>query len=69
MSLLATLVAYFRSRLGKLSRLNPLESGEVCYYQHWKRISVLVNFQNKYKLLDYIRYLKCYDYKTLEWIK
>jgi len=40
-----------------ISRLEPLEGSEVCDCQNQKRVSVLVNFQNKivqYKLPDYI---------------
>jgi len=32
--LLAILVAYFRSGLGELSELEPLESGMMCCHQH-----------------------------------
>ena len=45
--LLVVLVAYFKSGLGELSVLRPLESSEVYYYQYQKRILVLVNFQDK----------------------
>ena len=44
-SLLVTLVAYFGSELGNLSKLEPLESGKVCHCQHQKKVLVLVNFQ------------------------
>ena len=46
-SLLITLVTYFRSGLGKLSRLRLLESGKIYHYQYWKKVLVLVDFQNK----------------------
>ena len=36
------LVSYFRSRLGRLSGLEPLKDGIVCCYQHQKRALVLV---------------------------
>jgi len=55
--LLATLVTYLGSRLGKLSRLRLLGDSKICHYQYWKKVLVLVNFQNKLiqcKLLDYI---------------
>ena len=27
--------------------VSPPEGGEVCHCQHWKKVSVLVNFQDK----------------------
>ena len=46
-SLQVILATYFRSRLGKLSKLGLSEGGKMCYCQYWKRLLVLVNFQNK----------------------
>jgi len=46
-SLLVALVIYFASGLGEVNGLGPLEGDEVCYHQHWKRVLVLVDFQNK----------------------
>ena len=46
-SLLVILVIYFKSRLGKLSELELLKSSKVCCYQYWKKMLVLVDFQNK----------------------
>ena len=46
-SLLVVLVAYFESGLEKLNRLRLLENGKICCCQHWKRMLVLVDFQNK----------------------
>ena len=56
-SLLVILISYFRSGLGRLSGLEPLEDGMIYCHQHQKRASVLVKFQNKLiqcKLLVYI---------------
>jgi len=47
MPLLITLVTYFRSGLGKFSRLRLLRSGKIYHYQYWKKMWVLVDFQNK----------------------
>jgi len=47
MSLLVILVIYFGSELSRLSELGLLESGKVCCHQHWKRMSILVDFQDK----------------------
>ena len=55
--LLVVLVTYFGSELEKLSKLKPSKSSKMCHYQYWKRVIVLVNFQDKLiqcKLLVYI---------------
>jgi len=55
--LLVTLFVYFRIVLGNLVGRKLLESSKVYYHQHWRRVLVLVNFQDKLvqcKLLDYI---------------
>jgi len=38
---------YFGTELGKLSRWKLLEGSKIYYCQYWKRVLVLVNFQNK----------------------
>ena len=49
--LLVILVTYFRSECDELSGLRLLEDDEVCHCQHWKGMSVLVNFQNKTSII------------------
>jgi len=45
--LLVTLIIYFESGLGELNRLGLLKSNKMCCCQHWKRVSILVDFQDK----------------------
>jgi len=46
-SLLVILIIYFGSGLSELNGLGLLESNKMCCCQHWKRMSILVDFQNK----------------------
>ena len=45
-SLLATLVIYFGMELGDLTDRKSLEGNKMCYYQYWRWMLVLVNFQD-----------------------
>ena len=48
--LLATLVIYFKSELGELGGLKPLESGKLCCHQHLKRVLYLISFHDNFIL-------------------
>jgi len=37
----------FERKLGKLRSLGTLEDGEMYHHQYWKKVLVLVDFQNK----------------------
>jgi len=47
MFLQVVLVTYFGKVLGELEELRLLENSKMCYYQYWKLVLVLVNFQNQ----------------------
>ena len=73
-SLLVILVTYFRRATQKdLQRTSSPEDSEVCCYQCWKIMLVLVNFQNNvYNITSlYVQYfiqgsyLECYKLKSL----
>jgi len=51
--LLAVLVTYFGNGLEELSGWKPLEDGKVYCYQHWKRVSVVVDFQDNLYNVNY----------------
>ena len=53
-SLLATLVAYFRTELGDLADGEPPKGSKMCCCQYWRWILVLVNFQNDYYSVNYL---------------
>ena len=51
MPLQLVLVVYFGSGLSELSGLELLEGSEICYCQYWKRVLVLVDFQDKLSIV------------------
>ena len=53
--LLVILAIYFGSEFSKLGELKPPKGSKVYYYQHQKKISVLINSQNR-DLFDPFKY-------------